>query len=414
MDVFTYKNGELFVEGVAVRGLAEAYGTPLYIYSKTHLQTQFRRLAAAMQRVKPLICFAIKANSNGAVIRTLLDEGAGLDIVSGGELFRALRAGADPARIVFAGVGKTADEIRYALRTGILCFTVESEPEARRISACAVEMGTTARIAFRINPDVEAHTHKYISTGKKENKFGIDAGRTLEAYALAAALPNIEIAGLHMHIGSQILTAQPFHDAAAKIRELCLRLKALYPTFRYWDIGGGIGIRYKPEDQALDPVAYAERVVPLLEGLGLQIVMEPGRYLCGNAGVLVTRVQYVKDNPSKKFIIIDAAMSDLIRPALYQAYHEIRAVAQTAATVHADLVGPICESGDFLAADRDLPAVGEGDLLAVMSAGAYGFAMASTYNSRPLVAEVMVEGDRAWVVGRREGWEDLVRREVGL
>lgn len=411
MDAFTYQNDELHAEGVSLRQLAEQHGTPLYVYSRTHLREQYERLATAMARVKPLICFSMKANSNASVIRTLLDAGAGLDIVSGGELFRALRAGADPARIVFAGVGKTADDIRYALRTGILFFTVESEPEARRISDCAVETGTTARIAFRINPDVDPQTHKYISTGKKENKFGLDVERTLKAYALAAALPNIEIAGLHMHIGSQILTAQPFHDAVTKMRDFCAKLKATYPTFRYWDIGGGIGIRYKPEDQPLDPAVYAERVAPLLEGLGVQIVMEPGRYLCGNAGVLVTRVEYVKENPSKKFVVIDAAMNDLLRPALYQAFHEIRAVKATTETLHGDLVGPICESGDFLAADRDLPAVGEGDLLAVMSAGAYGFAMASTYNSRPLVAEVMVEGDRAWVVRARETLDDLIRSE---
>ncbi|MDA0577673.1 MAG: diaminopimelate decarboxylase, partial [Verrucomicrobia bacterium] len=271
MDAFTYQNDELHAEGVSLRQLAEQHGTPLYVYSRTHLREQYERLATAMARVKPLICFSMKANSNASVIRTLLDAGAGLDIVSGGELFRALRAGADPARIVFAGVGKTADDIRYALRTGILFFTVESEPEARRISDCAVETGTTARIAFRINPDVDPQTHKYISTGKKENKFGLDVERTLKAYALAAALPNIEIAGLHMHIGSQILTAQPFHDAVTKMRDFCAKLKATYPTFRYWDIGGGIGIRYKPEDQPLDPAVYAERVAPLLEGLGVQI-----------------------------------------------------------------------------------------------------------------------------------------------
>jgi diaminopimelate decarboxylase len=399
------------VDDVALRALAEEHGTPLYVYSRSHLQSQYRALAEAMRELNPLICFSVKANSNGAVIRTLLDCGAGLDIVSGGELFRARRVGAEPQRIVFAGVGKTDAEIRFAIEQDILFFTVESESEARRISLNAQALGRTARIAFRINPDVDPQTHRYISTGKKENKFGLDVERTLKAYELAAALPGIEIAGLHMHIGSQILTAQPFHDAVAKMREFCATLKARYPTFRYWDIGGGIGIRYKPEDQPLDPRTYAERVVPLLRDTGLQIVMEPGRYLCGNAGVLVCRVQYIKDNVFKKFVVVDAAMNDLIRPALYQAYHEIVPVREGTGTVHGDLVGPICESGDFLAADRDLPAVAEGDLLAVRSAGAYGFAMASTYNSRPLPAEIMVEGDKAWVVGRREAWEDLVRRE---
>jgi len=411
MDAFTYRHGELHVDDVALRALAEEYGTPLYVYSRSHLQSQYRALAEAMRELNPLICFSVKANSNGAVIRTLLDCGAGLDIVSGGELFRARRVGAEPQRIVFAGVGKTDAEIRFAIEQDILFFTVESESEARRISLNAQALGRTARIAFRINPDVDPQTHRYISTGKKENKFGLDVERTLKAYELAAALPGIEIAGLHMHIGSQILTAQPFHDAVAKMREFCATLKARYPTFRYWDIGGGIGIRYKPEDQPLDPRTYAERVVPLLRDTGLQIVMEPGRYLCGNAGVLVCRVQYIKDNVFKKFVVVDAAMNDLIRPALYQAYHEIVPVREGTGTVHGDLVGPICESGDFLAADRDLPAVAEGDLLAVRSAGAYGFAMASTYNSRPLPAEIMVEGGKAWVVGRREAWEDLVRRE---
>lgn len=411
MDAFTYRNDELYAEGVSLRELAEQHGTPLYVYSRTHLREQFRRLAGAMAAVKPLICFSVKANSNGSVIRTLLDEGAGLDIVSGGELHRALRVGADPQRIVFAGVGKTADEIRQAIAADILFFTVESEPEARRISACAQAVGRVARIAFRINPDVDPQTHRYISTGKKENKFGLDVERTLRAYELAAALPNIEIAGLHMHIGSQILTPQPFHDAVSKMRAFCTTLKTRYPTFRYWDIGGGLGIRYKPEDQALDPLLYAERVVPLLRDLGLQIVMEPGRYLCGNAGVLVCQVQVIKDNPLKTFVVVDAAMNDLIRPALYQAYHEVLPVRKGTARVHGDLVGPICESGDFLAADRDLPAVDEGDLLAVQSAGAYGFAMASTYNSRPLPAEIMVENDRAWIVGARGTLDGLVARE---
>lgn len=411
MDAFAYRNGELCAESVPLRTLADAHGTPLYVYSRTHLREQFRSLAQAMSALDPLICFSVKANSNGSVVRTLLDEGAGLDIVSGGELYRALRVGADPQRIVFAGVGKTEAEIRQALEAGILFFTVESEAEARRISACAQAVGRTARIAFRINPDVDPQTHRYISTGKKENKFGLDVQRTLKAYELAAALPGIEIAGLHMHIGSQILNAQPFHDAVTKMRDFVATLQARYPTFKYWDIGGGIGIRYKEADQPLDPRDYAAQVVPVLKDMGLKIVMEPGRYLCGNAGVLVTRVQYIKDNAFKKFVVIDAAMNDLIRPALYQAHHDIVAVRAGTELIHGDLVGPICESGDFLAADRDLPAVAEGDLLAVKSAGAYGFAMASTYNSRPLVAEVMVEGDKSWLVGRRESVEDLVRRE---
>jgi diaminopimelate decarboxylase len=411
MNEFAYRNGELFAEGVALRAMAEQHGTPLYVYSRNHLRSQYRALAAAMAEVQPLICYSIKANSNGAVIRTFAEEGAGFDIVSGGELYRALRAGADPRKIVFAGVGKTRAEIEYALRERILFFTVESEAEAARISECAKRMGGTGRIAFRVNPDVDPKTHKYISTGKKENKFGLDIERTATAYATAAALPNIEIAGLHMHIGSQILSAQPFADAIAKVRDLCGQLRQTYATFRYLDIGGGIGISYKPEQSPLAPAVYAEKVVPLLKGLGLALVLEPGRNLVGNAGVLLCRVQYIKTSAAKKFVIVDAAMNDLIRPSLYDAHHEVLPVAETSGTMHGDVVGPVCESGDFIALDRALPQVREGDLLAIMSAGAYGFAMASNYNSRPRPAEVMADGGKATVVRERETWEDLVKGE---
>lgn len=411
MNTFTYKDDVLHAEGVSLPELAERYGTPLYVYSRTALRGQYRALAEAMAEIDPLICFSMKANSNGAVVKTLLDEGSGLDVVSGGELFRALRVGADPSRIVFAGVGKTHDEIRYALEAGILFFTVESEPEAARISACAVETGCTGRIAFRINPDVDPKTHQYISTGKKENKFGLDVERTLKAYEQAAGLPGLEISGLHMHVGSQILSAQPFHEAIVKVRELCAELRSRYETFRCLDIGGGLGIRYKPDEEPLLPEVYAAEVIPLLREMGLRVVLEPGRSLAGNAGVLLCRVQYVKDNAFKKFVVVDAGMNDLLRPSLYQAYHEVLPVNAKADTLRGDLVGPICESGDFLAVDRDLPAVGEGDLVAVMSAGAYGFVMASTYNSRPLPAEIMVEDTTAQVIRKRETWEDLVRSE---
>jgi diaminopimelate decarboxylase len=410
MQAFTYRSGQLCVEDVAVQDLARQYGTPLYVYSRGHLREQYRALAAAMAEVNPLVCYSVKANSNAAVIRTLVDEGAGLDIVSGGELYRALHAGADAAKIVFAGVGKTREEIEYALREQILFFTVESEPEVQRISDCARHLGLTGRVAFRVNPDVDPQTHKYISTGKKENKFGLDPTRAAKAYALAAALPNIEIAGLHMHIGSQILTAQPYGAALAKVRDLCLELKRAHRTFRYLDIGGGIGIDYKPDQQALAFSDFAAVVLPCVRDLGLRVVMEPGRCLVGNAGLLVGRVQYVKES-YKKFIVVDAAMNDLIRPALYQAHHEVLAVRATDRRVCGDLVGPICESGDFLATDRDLPDVQEGDLLAVMSAGAYGFAMSSNYNSRPRAAEIMVDGATSTQVRRRETWADLVRGE---
>lgn len=412
MDEFSYRNGELFVEDVAVDGLAAEHGTPLYIYSRNHMRQQYETLVSAMADVDPLICFSVKANSNVAVIRTFTGMGSGLDIVSGGELFRALRAGANPSKIVFAGVGKTETEIDYALRENILFFTVESEQEARRISDCATRLGTTGRIAFRVNPDVDPRTHKYISTGKKENKFGLNLERAAHAYTEASHLPNIEISGMHMHIGSQILSTDPFADALKRVSQLCLDLKQRMPDFKYIDIGGGLGIQYRHDEAALAPTDYAARIVPLLKDIGLSVVLEPGRNLVGNAGILVFRVQYIKDHPLKQFIVTDAGMNDLIRPALYQAHHDIVPVRENKQTVTGDLVGPICETGDFFAADRELPAATQGDLLAARSAGAYGYAMASNYNSRPRPAEIMVDGQTATLVSRRETWHDLVRNEI--
>ncbi len=411
MSAYAYRNGELFVEDVSLRELAGRNGTPLYVYSRSHMRQQYRALAEAMREVRPLICFSVKANSNGAVIRTFAEEGSGFDVVSGGELYRALKAGADRSKIVFAGVGKTREEIEFALREEILFFTVESESEAARISECATRLGRKGRIAFRVNPDVDPKTHKYISTGKKENKFGLNLERTAKAYAIAARLPGIEIAGLHMHIGSQLLSAQPFAEALAKIRPLCEELKRQHRSFQYLDIGGGIGIRYKPEQSALAPSEYAAHVLPFLKELGLAVVLEPGRNLVGNAGALVCCVQYIKDHPLKKFVVVDAAMNDLIRPSLYDAHHEILPVRETEGAMTCDVVGPICESGDFLAVDRTLPNVAEGDLLAIMSAGAYGFSMSSNYNSRPRAAEIMVEGAVACVVSERETWDDLLCHE---
>lgn len=411
MNAFDYRKGALCAENVAVAELAERYGTPLFVYSRAQLQAQLSSLSAAFAAVKPLICYSVKTNSNGAVIKTFAEAGAGADIVSGGELWRALRAGVPAAKIVFAGVGKTSDEIEYALTENIRFFTVESEPELARISDVARRLGATGRVALRVNPDVDPQTHKYISTGKKENKFGLDLARAEQAYEIAARLPNLEVVGLHMHIGSQILTPQPFLEAVQKVAPLCMTLKRLHPKFRCLDVGGGIGIQYKPEQQPLDPAAVAREVLPLLQPLGLEIVMEPGRFLVGNAGILVTRVQYVKDSPFKKFVITDAAMNDLIRPSLYQAHHEICAVQETSERMLGDVVGPICESGDFLAQDRELPAVRQGDLLAVRSAGAYGFSMSSNYNSRPRAAEIMVSGSEHKLIRRRETREDLVAQE---
>jgi diaminopimelate decarboxylase len=412
MNAFTYRNGTLHAEDVAVTELAERYGTPLFVYSRGHLQAQLAALTTAFAAVKPLICYSIKTNSNGAVIKTFAEGGAGADVVSGGELWRARRAGVPADKIVFAGVGKTAAEIEFALNEGIRFFTVESEPELARISDVARRLGVTGRVALRVNPDVDPQTHKYISTGKKENKFGLDLARAEQAYEIAARLPNLAVVGLHMHIGSQILSGQPFVAAVRKIAPLCQTLKRAHPAFGCLDIGGGIGIPYRPEQHPLEPVAVARELVPLVQPLGLEIVMEPGRYLVGNAGVLVARVQYVKDSPFKKFVIVDAAMNDLIRPSLYQAHHEICAVRETPVRVLGDVVGPICESGDFLAQDRELPAVRQDDLLAVMSAGAYGFAMSSNYNSRPRAAEVMVGGREHQLIRRRETWDDLVAHET--
>lgn len=411
MNNFSYQNGQLHAEDVPVAELAATYGTPLYVYSRSHLIAQFRALKAAMAPVNPLICYAVKANTCGAVIATFAGEGAGADVVSGGELFRARRAGVAANKIVFAGVGKRDDEIAYALREGILYFTVESEPELERISACAKKLGTTGRIALRVNPDVDPKTHKYTSTGKKENKFGVDLERAFAAYELAARLPNLEITSLHMHLGSPIMTCDPYAEALAKVKDLCLDLKKRFPTFRHIDIGGGLGIPYKPTDHEFDLKAFADAVIPPLQELGLTVSMEPGRFMVGNAGILVTRVEYIKENPLKKFVVMDAAMNDLIRPALYQAYHGIRAVRETAHTMFGDLVGPVCESGDFFAQERELPAVQAGDLLAVMSAGAYGYAMSSNYNSRGRAAEVMVQGGRHELVTARETVEELVRGE---
>lgn len=411
MDVFKYKDGWLYAEGVCVEGLAEQYGTPLYVYSRGHLQQQYRALASAMRAVKPLICFSVKTNTNAAVINTFAELGAGADVVSGGELFRALRAGIPASKIAFAGVGKTVADIDYALKQDILFFTVESEPELERISARARRLRKTARIALRVNPDVDPQTHKYISTGKKENKFGLDLSRTRRAYQLAARLPNLEIVGLHMHIGSQILSSAPYAHALRKVEELCHELKARYPGFRYLDMGGGLGISYCASQHPLDPRHFADITVPVLRRLGLQVVMEPGRFLVGNAGILVARVQYVKDGPSKKFVIVDAGMNDLIRPPLYQAHHDVISVEKKRGTFLADVVGPICESGDFLAQDRRLPRVKAGDLLAVLSAGAYSFSMASNYNSRGRAAEALVTGSRHALVRTRETWDDLVRGE---
>lgn len=411
MNEFDYRDNELFAEDMPVAALAARFGTPLFVYSRRHLQEQYRLLRDTMADVDPLICFAVKSNTSAAVMDVLAREGAGADVVSSGELYRTRQVGLDPSKTVFAGVGKTVSEIEYALRTNILCFTVESEGELERISECAQRLNTTARVDIRVNPDVDPMTHKYTSTGKKETKFGVDLDRALRAYAIAVRLPRIEITGIHMHLGSPIMSITPYLEALEKIAPLCRELKAMHANFQHIDIGGGFGIPYRPTEEPFDLDVFASAVIPRLQELGLKVIMEPGRFLTGNAGILVTKVQYIKENPLKSFVIVDAAMNDLLRPALYEAYHHILPVNRTSERVFGDVVGPVCESADFLAADRDLPAVAQDDLLAVMGAGAYGYVMASTYNSRGRAAEVMVSGGRAELVRERETWVDLIKGE---
>jgi diaminopimelate decarboxylase len=412
MEAFRYRAGELHCEQVPLRRLVERYGAPLYVYSQAHIVGQLRQLDAAFRRLDHLICYGMKANSNLAVIRTVAQAGAGFDIVSGGELSRVVTAGGNPRQCVFSGVGKTREEIQYALKLGIYCFNVESEPELRAIAEVARSLGRRAPIALRVNPGVDPHTHHYISTGKHESKFGIPIGRALEVYREARRFPSLEIRGVQMHIGSQITSTTPFVQAIRKILPLIRRVQALAPgTLQFFDLGGGLGIRYRNERP---PTAegFAAAVRPHLQGLELKILLEPGRFIVGNAGVLLTRVVYVKRTAVKHFVIVDAAMNDLIRPALYGSYHEVVPVtASRRKTITTDVVGPVCESGDFFAQGRRISEVHGGELLAIMSAGAYGMVMASNYNSRPRPAEVLVSGRRVALVRSRERVENLADRE---
>jgi len=412
MHDFHYKNGELYCEGVPVGNVAQRVGTPFYLYSSNTLASHVRSFTGAFKDVPHLVCFALKANSNSAVLRLLGKEGAGADIVSGGELFRALRAGIDPRKIVYAGVGKRRDEIEYALKVGILMFNVESAEELLALDRAAQEMHSTARIALRVNPNIDPKTHAYISTGLKENKFGIPIEQALESYQTAKALANVEVVGVHQHIGSQITEVQPFVDALEKLLGFVKELKAAGVAIRYINIGGGLGITYKDETPPL-PAELAKAIKPLVKNSGCTLVLEPGRAIVGNAGILVTSALYHKDSGEKQFLIVDAGMNDLIRPSLYEAYHEIKPVVEevTAGRAVVDVVGPICESGDFLAKDREVPEMKQGALLAVMGAGAYGFSMSSNYNSRPRVAEVMVRGSEYFIVRERETYNDLIRGE---
>lgn len=411
MHDFLFKNNELYCENVKVSAIAKKVGTPFYLYSHHTLVDHFTKIKKAFAPVKPTICYAMKANGNLAVIKTLLNEGAGVDIVSQGELQKALRLKAHPKKIVFASVGKTEDEITFAIKKGILLFNVESLPELEEINRVARKLRKKTQVALRINPDVAAPTHDFITTGTLKNKFGIDLQTAQQIFESRKKYSHVNVNGLHVHIGSQITTGTPFVDALKKVIEFLSVLRQDGIALEYLDIGGGLGIIYKDEkpQTAQD---FADAVLPLLKKTGLKIIMEPGRFIVGNAGIFVTKFLYLKDNGFKKFMIVDGGMNDLIRPSLYHAYHEIVPVKKTdAAPVVADVVGPVCESGDFFAKDRMIPQVKEGELLAVMSAGAYGFSMSSNYNARPRVAEVLVKGDKFEIVREREKFEDLVRGE---
>ena len=417
MNHFEYRNGEMFAEGVPVKRIAKEVGTPAYVYSLATLKRHFQVFDRAFSAVPHIVCFSVKANSNIALLRVFAKEGGGFDIVSGGELFRALRADADPKKIVFSGVGKKKDEIEYALKSGILMFNVESEDEMVTLNEIAGGIGKKAPISLRINPDVDPQTHPYISTGMKKAKFGVDIKRSLENYKRAVSMPNLEVVGVDCHIGSQLTSLSPFVDALARVREYLDRvlvgsLKREGVKIRYLDLGGGLGISYKDE-MPPHPEEYARAIIQGLEDLDVTLILEPGRVIVGNAGILITEVQYIKETDEKKFVIVDGGMNDLIRPALYGSYQAIQPVVEkNSAKIVADVVGPICESGDFFAKDREIARPRRGDLLAVMSAGAYGFTMASNYNSHPKPPEVLVDGDQYYVIRTRETMDDLIRGET--
>ena len=430
MHAFHYRDGHLFCEDFDVAVAAERFGTPLYLYSAGTILDHYGRLNEALAGLDHLICYAVKANSNRAILRLLRDAGAGFDIVSGGELFRALKGGADSRKCTFAGVGKSRKEIEYALEQGVYSFNIESEAELDYINQIASAKNQRAPIALRVNPDVEAQTHQYISTGKSENKFGIALERAAQVYERASKMPAIAVRGVQTHIGSQITEAAPFVAAIEKLAPLVSELKSKY-AIEFFSVGGGLGIAYESSvasgsgdwwtSQRSHPLTirqYVDAILPPLTRLGLRILLEPGRLLVGNAGILLTRVRYIKETAQKKFAIIDAGMNDLIRPALYGSYHEIVPVEDSSSsmskdkTVKMDIVGPVCESGDFFAQDREMPELRAGDLLAVMSAGAYGFVMASNYNSRPLPAEALVRGDKLALIRKRQTIDDLIRDEV--
>jgi len=411
MHHFASRNGELYCEDVPLAELADRFGTPLYVYSRATLERHYRVFDDAFADFPHIICFAVKANASLAILNLLAGMGSGADIVSGGELYRALKAGIAPDRIVYSGVGKTIKEMRQALDAGILMFNIESFQELEVLDSVAKSAGKRASIALRVNPDIDPATHPYIATGLKTSKFGIRFDRAVDGYEQAAKLENIEVVGVDCHIGSQLTELNPFIEAVVRLREMMGKLRERGFSVRYLDLGGGLGITYDAEDPP-SPAEYGKSIREQLKEDGITLILEPGRNLIGNAGVLLTRVLYTKETESKRFVVIDAGMNDLMRPSLYESYHEVVPVKdKERKQVEADIVGPICESGDFIALGRKLPEMKPGELAAVMSAGAYGFSMASTYNSRPLAAEVLVDGDRCALIRERGTYDDLIRGE---
>lgn len=411
MHLFEYKNGQLHCEKAPIAEIAKKVGTPFYLYSYNTLVRHFTVFEKAFEGIPHMVCYSAKANSNLALLRLFVNLGGGVDVVSGGELYRAIKGGADPKKIVFSGVGKREDEIEYALKAGILMFNAESSQELRVINEVAGRMGKKAPISIRVNPDIDPKTHPYISTGLKQNKFGIDIVRAPMAYRMAAQLPHLEVMGIDCHIGSQLVEVEPILEALRKLKRLVEDLRKEGMRIKYLDLGGGLGITYEDEEPP-HPVEYASSILEVVRGFDCTLILEPGRVIVGNAGVLVSKVLYIKENEEKRFVIVDAGMNDLVRPSYYGSYHQILPVKEEAREeVVADVVGPICESSDFLAKGRRIPRLEAGELIAVMSAGAYGFSMSTNYNSRPRVAEVLVRDEQIFVIRQREDYEDLVRGE---
>jgi len=412
MHFFEYKDHQLYCERIPIQQIAEKVGTPFYLYSYQTLVRHFTVFDEAFKGIPHLICYSAKANSNLALLRLFVNLGGGVDVVSGGELYRALKGGAEPQKIVYSGVGKRQDEIEYALKTGILMFNVESSQELEVINKVAGRIGKKAPVAIRVNPDIDPKTHPYISTGLKQSKFGVDILRAPMAYRLASQLPNLKIIGIDCHIGSQLVEVEPIVEALRRLKQLVENLRKERIEVRYLDLGGGLGITYEDEEPP-DPVEYASTILDEIRGFGCTLILEPGRVIVGNAGVLVSKVLYTKENEEKRFVIVDAGMNDLVRPSFYGSYHHILPVKQESREeMVADVVGPICESSDFFAKGRRISALRAGELIALMSAGAYGFSMSTNYNARPRIAEVLVRDDQMFVIRRREGYEDLIRGET--